>query len=65
MAAKEGLVLLKGKWVEIDRDRLNQVLAHWQRIEKGDNDVSFLEGMRLLAGIARGDDGDPLARPLC
>jgi hypothetical protein len=23
MAAKEALVLLKGKWVEIDRDRLN------------------------------------------
>ena len=50
MAAKEGLVLLKGKWVEIDRDRLKQVLAHWQRIEKGDDGVSFLEGMRLLAG---------------
>ena len=63
MAAKEGLVLLKGKWIEIDRDRLNQVLAHWQRIEKGDDGVSFLEGMRLLAGIGRGDDGDPLAQP--
>jgi superfamily II DNA or RNA helicase len=63
MAAKEGLVLLKGKWIEIDRDRLNQVLAHWQRIEKDDAGVSFLEGMRLLAGIGSGDDGDPLAQP--
>ena len=63
LAAKEGLVLLKGKWVEIDRDRLNQVLSHWQRIEKGDRGVSFLEGMRLLAGIGRGEDGDPLAQP--
>jgi hypothetical protein len=62
MAAKEGLVLLKGKWVEIDRDRLTQVLAHWQRIEKGNEGVSFLEGMRLLAGIGR-DDSDPLAQP--
>jgi superfamily II DNA or RNA helicase len=62
MAAKEGLVLLKGKWVEIDRDRLTQVLAHWQQIEKGHNGVSFLEGMRLLAGIGR-DDSDPLAQP--
>jgi hypothetical protein len=63
MAAKEGLVFLKGKWVEIDRDRLNEVLAHWQRIEKGHDGVSFLEGMRLLAGIGRGGDDDPLAQP--
>ncbi len=62
MAAKEGLVLLKGKWVEIDGDRLNQVLEHWQHIERNDG-VSFLEGMRLLAGLGRGDGGDPLAQP--
>jgi superfamily II DNA or RNA helicase len=63
MGAKEGLVLLKGKWVEIDRDRLNQVLAHWQGIEKRDDGVSFLEGMRLLAGIGRCGEGDPLVQP--
>jgi non-specific serine/threonine protein kinase len=64
MAAKEGLLLLKGKWIEIDRERLNQVLAHWQGIEKGAADgVPFLEGMRLLAGMGRGDDGNPLAEP--
>jgi non-specific serine/threonine protein kinase len=63
MAAKEGLILLKGKWIEIDRDRLNQVLEHWQRVEKSEEGISFLEGMRLLAGLGRGDDGDPLAQP--
>ena len=63
MAAKEGLVLLKGKWIEIDRDRLNQVLAHWQQIERGKDGVSFLEGMRLLAGMGRGGDGGPLGQP--
>jgi superfamily II DNA or RNA helicase len=61
MAAKEGLVLLKGKWIEIDGDRLNQVLAHWQQLEKGGEGVSFLEGMRLLAGLGRGEAGDPLS----
>jgi len=61
MAAKDGLVLLKGKWVEIDRDRLNQVLEHWQRIGKGGDGVTFLEGMRMLAGLGRGGEGDPLA----
>ena len=63
MGAKEGLVLLKGKWVEIDRDRLNQVLAHWQRMEKRDEGVSFLEGMRLLAGVGRCGEGDPFVLP--
>jgi hypothetical protein len=61
MAGKEGLVLLKGKWVEIDRDRLAQVLSHWQRIESGADGVSFLDGMRLLSGVGRGGEGDPMA----
>ena len=39
------------------------MLAHWQRVEKGDEGVSFLEGMRLLAGLGRGGDDDPLAQP--
>ena len=62
MSAKEGLVLLKGKWVEIDRDRLNQVLAQWQRLERSGGDISFLEGMRLLAGVGRIKEDDPLAQ---
>ena len=54
MAAKAGLVLLRGKWVEIDKDRLQQVLAHWRKVAGNSADgVSFLEGMRLLAGIGR------------
>ncbi|MBV9107473.1 MAG: DEAD/DEAH box helicase [Verrucomicrobia bacterium] len=64
MAAKEGLLLLKGKWIEIDRERLTQVLAYWQEIEKGGGEgISFLEGMRLLAGMGPGDDENPLAQP--
>jgi non-specific serine/threonine protein kinase len=52
MEAEEGLVNLKGKWVEIDRAKLSEALAHWKRIEKqaGQNGISFIEGMRLLAG---------------
>jgi hypothetical protein len=30
------------------------------KAEFANDGVSFLEGMRLLAGIGRGDDGDPL-----
>ncbi len=50
--ATEPLVLLKGKWVEVDRDKLREVLDHWKAVERQarDEGISFLEGMRLLAG---------------
>ncbi|MEK7270268.1 MAG: DEAD/DEAH box helicase [Planctomycetota bacterium] len=52
LAAGDGLVLLKGQWVELDRARLEEALAHWKKVEKeaGREGISFLEGMRLLAG---------------
>jgi SNF2 family DNA or RNA helicase len=52
MESEEGLVNLKGKWVEIDREKLSEALDHWKRVEKqaGRNGISFIEGMRLLAG---------------
>ncbi len=52
MAAGEGLVRLRGRWVEVDREKLDGVLAHWKKVQRasaGDG-ISFLEGMRLLAG---------------
>ncbi len=47
-----GLVFLKGRWVEVDRERLDQAIEHWQRIEAQakNGQISFIEGMRLLAG---------------
>jgi len=48
----DSLVLLKGKWVEVDRDKLKETLQHWKRVQKhvGADGISFLQGMRLLAG---------------
>jgi non-specific serine/threonine protein kinase len=55
LAGGDDLVLLKGKWVEVDRDKLQQVLDHWQRVEaRAGEGVSFLEGMRMLAGVPGG-----------
>ncbi|MEK7731304.1 MAG: SNF2-related protein, partial [Planctomycetota bacterium] len=47
-----GLVFLKGRWVEVDQERLREALKHWRHVEKeaGGDGVSFLQGMRLLAG---------------
>jgi superfamily II DNA or RNA helicase len=51
LTGKSGLRLVKGRWVEIDRVKLDAVLAHWKIAEKEAQDgVSFLEGMRLIAG---------------
>jgi superfamily II DNA or RNA helicase len=58
LASSSGLVRLRGQWVELDRDRLHQVLDHWERVRRAaeTNGLSFLEGMRLLAGAARSED---------
>ena len=63
IAAEEGLVLLRGQWVEVDRDKLTEALDHWKKVEQQAEDgLSFIEGMRLLAGaprdLADGDDDD-------
>ena len=50
----DGLVLLKGQWVEVDRERLRQAIEHWNALERQaeGGEVSFVEGMRLLAGAS-------------
>jgi non-specific serine/threonine protein kinase len=52
LSATSGLVLIKGRWVEADGDRLQSVLDHWKQAEKvaGSSGVSFQEAMRLVAG---------------
>ncbi len=52
LQAESGLVLLKGRWVEVDREKLAQAMAHWEKIREDSQagGISFLEGMRLLAG---------------
>ena len=51
-----GLVLLRGKWVEVDRGKLDEALKHWKQVESRaeGGGLSFFEGMRLLAGIGAG-----------
>ncbi|MBI4600491.1 MAG: ATP-dependent helicase, partial [Planctomycetes bacterium] len=48
-----GLALVKGRWVEVDREKLAELLRHWKSVEKAARrgGVSFLEGMRLLSRL--------------
>jgi non-specific serine/threonine protein kinase len=56
LGAENGLVSLRGKWVEVNHEQLKEVLDHWKKIEKAvaKEGVSFSEAMRLLSGVAIG-----------
>lgn len=59
LVAEEGLVLLRGQWVEVDRDKLTEALDHWKKVAQQAGDgLSFIEGMRLLAGAPKDLDDD-------
>ena len=53
-SAGDGLVLIRNQWVEVDRERLGQAIAHWEalQLQAGGDEISFIEGMRLLAGAS-------------
>ncbi|MDE3180361.1 MAG: DEAD/DEAH box helicase [Acidobacteriota bacterium] len=59
LAGPDGLRLLRGRWVEVDRERLNRMIAHFGEVERvaAENGVSFSEAMRLLAGANIAADG--------
>jgi len=52
MASEDGLVYVKGQWIEVDREKLSEALEHWKQVEASaaEEGISFIEGMRLLAG---------------
>jgi superfamily II DNA or RNA helicase len=61
LQSASGLVLLKGKWVEVDGDKLREVLEHWKKVQSGlgPGGVPLLEGLRLLSGFDSRQAGEP------
>ena len=55
---------LKGKWVEVDREKLAEALDHWKKVERETrkSGLTFYEGMRLLVGDPE-RDATPPSRP--
>lgn len=50
-SSEDGLISLRGQWVEVDKEKLNQALSHWKALKNEMTDgISFIEGMRLLSG---------------
>jgi non-specific serine/threonine protein kinase len=68
LAATDGLALVRGQWVELDRERLQATIDRFREVERAakQNGLAFGEAMRLLAGadVAAGgaDDADAANR---
>ena len=52
LAASNGLHLVRGRWVEVDGERLSRMLEEFRAVETAaaKDGLSFAEAMRLLAG---------------
>jgi non-specific serine/threonine protein kinase len=63
LAHTDGLAFIRGKWVEIDHERLSRTLERFEAVERdaAAKGLSFGEAMRLLAGV--GISGDATAGP--
>ena len=59
LAHSDGLALIRGKWVEVDQQRLGRTLEQFQAIEQraAADGLSFGEAMRMLAGADLAADG--------
>lgn len=58
LAGTSGLALIRGQWVEVDRERLARMVAKFEGVG---SELTFIEAMRLLAGadIDSPDEADP------
>ncbi len=65
LAATDGLAMLRGKWVEVDHERLKAALERLNEVERlaRQEGVSFGQAMRLLAGAEIGSAKETLADP--
>jgi non-specific serine/threonine protein kinase len=65
LKGSDGLQFLRGRWVEVDRDKLKQLLDRFRQIETAASDggLPFADAMRLAAGVSveeeSGDPSDP------
>jgi SNF2 family DNA or RNA helicase len=59
LASAHGLALIRGKWVEVDSERLRRTIAHFQEAERiaAREGLTFAEAMRMVAGADVTQDG--------
>src|SRR5215510_13583172 len=59
LAQSDGLVLIRGKWVEVDHERLSRTIDQFEAVERraATDGLSFGEAMRMLAGAGIAEEG--------
>ncbi|MGA7359250.1 MAG: DEAD/DEAH box helicase [Candidatus Sulfotelmatobacter sp.] len=52
LAKSDGLALVRGRWVEVDRERLSRMMEYFGQVERtaAESGLSLREAMRMLAG---------------
>ncbi len=60
LAQTDGLALVRGKWVELDREHLQGAIERFREVERAarENGLAFGEAMRLLAGTDLGSEDE-------
>jgi superfamily II DNA or RNA helicase len=58
LSGTDSLVLLRGQWVEVDRERLDRAMRAFQEAEQlaARDGLTFAEAMRMLTGATVADD---------
>ena len=61
LVKSDGLALVRGRWVEVDRERLSRMMEYFGQVERAasESGISLREAMRMLAGAdvdASGED---------
>jgi non-specific serine/threonine protein kinase len=58
-ASPTGLLSLRGQWVEVNSEQLQQALDHWEKVQVYHENgvIPFHEGMRWLAGFSNRSPG--------
>jgi non-specific serine/threonine protein kinase len=65
LAATDGLHLVRGRWIELDRERLARLLDQFRAVERtsAERGLTFAEAMRMLAGATASGDLASAAAP--
>ena len=61
LKGSDGLQMIRGQWVEVDRGKLARMLERFKALEKAakENGLPFADAMRLIAGATLDDDNVP------
>ncbi|MBU1220213.1 DEAD/DEAH box helicase [Myxococcota bacterium] len=60
LKSTHGLVLIKGKWIEVDGEKLTQMLKQWNEVQKqaSNGGITFSQAMHMLSGTLANNESE-------